>query len=72
MTIDLDDYALDAPGGPIDRWHDGALDAYRGRPKTSEDAHYLEGYKHALNERQVQVVEIVRPEGYYHMPLGSF
>lgn len=56
----------------IDRWNDGALDALRFKPKASEDKHYLEGYAHGEQERRVQVVMPARPEGYYHMPLGTF
>lgn len=75
------DYGLgfveeDQPGyktdAQIDLWHDGALDCYRGKPKASSDPDYLEGWAHAENERHVQVVMPARPEGYYHMPLGTF
>lgn len=70
------DYGIEdvpeADDAAIDRWHDGALDCYRGRPKASDDKDYLEGWAHAENDRQVQVVMPERPEGYYHMPLGTF
>jgi hypothetical protein len=56
----------------IDRWHDGALDALRGKPKAGDDKFYLEGFAHGLEERKVMVVIPARSEGYYHMPLGTF
>ena len=56
----------------IDRWHDGVLAALRYQPSMSVDPDYLEGYNYGLEERRVQVVMPARPEGYYHMPLGSF
>lgn len=56
----------------IDRWHDGALAALRYKPSMSVDPDYLEGYAYGLEQRRVRVVEVVRPEGYYHAPLGSF
>ena len=56
----------------VDRWHDGVLDALRGKVKASEDPDYLEGFAHGVNERRVRVVMPRRPEGYYHMPLGTF
>lgn len=60
----------EADDAAIDRWHDGALDCYKGRPQASQDKDYLAGWTHAQNDRPP--VEIVRPEGYYHMPLGTF
>lgn len=73
------DYGLD--GNPFeyefddaacDRWHDGALDALGHKPKASEDKDYLEGYAHGEEARKVQPALVERPEGYYHMPLGTF
>jgi len=55
-----------------DRWHDGAMDCYRGRPKASEDKDYLDGWVHAETDLTTRVVTPVRPEGYYHMPVGTF
>jgi hypothetical protein len=62
----------EADDAKIDRWHDGVLDALRFKGSHSVDPDYLEGYEHGLKERRVQVVEVERPEGYYHMPLGTF
>lgn len=73
MTYEFDYGIEDVPeadDAAIDRWHDGALDCYRGRPKSSDDKDYLAGWAHAEND--VPVAEIERPEGYYHMPLGTF
>lgn len=56
----------------IDRWNDGALDALRGKASQMQDADYLDGYEHGLREARVVVVMPVRPEGYYHAPLGAF
>lgn len=70
------DYGIEdvpeADDAAIDRWHDGALDALNHRPKASDDADYLKGYAHGEEERKVVVVMPARPEGYYHMPLGTF
>lgn len=70
------DYGIEdvpeADDAAIDRWHDGALDCYRGRPKASDDKDYLEGWAFAEEDKKRPVVEIVRPEGYYHQPLGTF
>lgn len=56
----------------IDRWNDGVLDGCRNQPKASSDPDYLEGYERGQQERRVRVVMPARPEGYYHMPVGSF
>src|SRR3546814_2020154 len=71
MTQPQFDYGItfeepEADDAAIDRWHDGALDCYRVKPKTSDDKDYLEGWAHAEADRQVQVVMPARPEGYYH------
>jgi len=69
------DYGIEdvpeADDAAIDRWHDGALDCYRGRPKASDDKDYLEGWLHRRNEAPPPRMP-ERPEGYYHMPLGTF
>jgi hypothetical protein len=63
---DFDDVAQDAK---IDRWHDGYFAAVRGEPRPTEfDAG--QGWDHRANE--VPVVEVERPEGYYHAPIGTF
>lgn len=56
----------------IDRWNDGALDGCRGVRPRSNDADYLSGHAHGSDERKVRVVLPVRPEGYYHLPVGTF
>lgn len=70
------DYGIEdvpeADDAAIDRWHDGALDCYRGKPKASDDKDYLEGWAFAEEDKKRPVVEIARPEGYYHAPLGTF
>jgi len=69
------DYGIEdvpeADDAAIDRWHDGALDCYRGRPKARDDKDYLEGWLHRRNEAPPPRMP-ERPEGYYHMPLGTF
>lgn len=55
----------------IDLWNDGALDALRRKPRASDDATYLAGYEHGLDEARVHAV-IERPEGYFHFPIGTF
>jgi len=64
-TYGVDDAALD-------RWNDGAIDGCRGKAKASDDADYLAGYADGERSRQTVVVMPTRPEGYYHMPLGTF
>jgi hypothetical protein len=44
----------------------------RFKPSMSVDPDYLEGYDYGLEQRRVRVVEVVRPEGYYHAPIGTF
>lgn len=70
------DYGIEdvpeADDAAIDRWHDGALDCYRGRPKASDDKDYLEGYAYAEAGKNVRTEIPERPEGYYHAPLGTF
>ena len=56
----------------LDLWNDGAIDGCRGRKARSADVTYLDGYRHGQGERKVRVVMPRRPEGYYHLPLGTF
>lgn len=56
----------------LDRWNDGALDGFRGKPIASDDVHYMDGYKTGQRDRRVRVVMPARPEGYYHSPVGTF
>lgn len=75
MSIEFDYGTEDVPeadDAAIDRWHDGALDCYRGRVKASDDKDYLEGWAFAKDDIQHRVAQPERPEGYYHMPLGTF
>lgn len=51
----------------IDRWHNGYF--AKERPTDPDE---LEGWTQAQEERKVRVVMPARPEGYYHMPLGTF
>lgn len=62
----------EADDAAIDRWHDGWFDGHRAKPKASDDADYLKGYDEGHDARKVVVVMPARPEGYYHMPLGTF
>jgi hypothetical protein len=56
----------------IDRWNNGAIDGCKGIAAKSDDADYMEGYRHGQDERKVRVVMPKRPEGYYHAPIGTF
>jgi hypothetical protein len=59
----------------IDRWNKGAIDGCRNQPPQDrwlDDTDYMDGYRHGQDERKVRVVMPERPEGYYHMPLGTF
>ena len=62
---DFDDEAAD-------RWNDAALAALRGQPCPGADADSLEGYAHGLEQTKARVVMPRRPEGYYHLPVGTF
>tara|TARA_Y100001938_G_scaffold133770_1_gene193471 strand:- start:180 stop:464 length:285 start_codon:yes stop_codon:yes gene_type:complete len=70
------DYGIEdvpeADDAAIDRWHDGWFDGHGAKPKASDDADYLKGYAEGHEARKVVVVMPERPEGYYHMPLGTF
>lgn len=76
MTFDYgingDPFEFECDDAAIDRWHDGAMDCYRSRPKASADKDYLAGWAFAEDDKKRPVVEVARPEGYYHMPLGTF
>jgi hypothetical protein len=63
---EFDDFAQDAK---VDRWHNGYFMAVRGlhRPTDADEA---AGWDHRANEGPV--VEVSRPEGYYHAPIGTF
>lgn len=64
QIVNADEIALDAK---IDRWHDGYF--AKERPTDPDE---LDGWRQAQEDRKVVVVMPVRPEGYYHMPLGTF
>lgn len=49
----------------------GYLAGRRGGPKP-DDPDGAEGWTDGKDASQVRVVMPARPEGYYHMPLGSF
>lgn len=50
-----------------DRWHDGYFS--KERPTDPDE---LEGWLQAREDAKLTVVMPVRPEGYYHAPLGTF
>lgn len=50
-----------------DRWHAGYF--AKERPTDPDE---LDGWLHRIESSRVQVVPVVRPEGYYHAPLGTF
>jgi len=68
QIVNADEIALDAK---IDRWHTGYF--AKERPTDPDE---LEGWLHRQNEpppsRWGTPDAVVRPEGYYHMPLGTF
>lgn len=72
MTTRTHEDAPEADPAAIDRWHDGWFDGHRGRPKASDDPNYLKGYQEGVDYRNVAVAMPERPEGYYHLPLGTF
>jgi hypothetical protein len=64
QIVDADEIAAEAA---CDRWHDGYF--AKTRPTDPDE---LGGWLQAREDAKVRVVMPTRPEGYYHMPLGSF
>jgi hypothetical protein len=62
----------EADPATIDRWHDGWFDGHRGQQPKSEDDDYLKGFVEGQEASKTPATPIIRPEGYYHMPLGTF
>jgi hypothetical protein len=56
----------------LDRWNDGAIDGFKGVAPRNNDADYLSGHAEGKRDRKVRVVVPARPEGYYHLPVGTF
>jgi hypothetical protein len=54
-----------------DAYAAGFLGYGRGEPRPA-DPHAAEGWDEARAMRDVRVVMPRRPEGYWHMPLGTF
>ena len=55
----------------IERWHDGYDARLRRLPCPTEPT-ASEGWHAADSALLIRPVEVERPEGYYHMPLGTF
>ena len=55
----------------IELWHQGVMANLRGEPCPTEP-HGRAGWLHREREKRVRVVMPVRPEGYYHAPIGTF
>jgi hypothetical protein len=57
----------------IDAWHDGYFAGRRNAP-VSDDPNFAEGWFKGRCEilYPTSVVQVERPEGYYHAPLGTF
>jgi len=55
----------------IDRWHDGYFANLAGL-KRPIDPVAAEGWQAREHAKGVAIVQPSRPEGYYHMPIGSF
>jgi hypothetical protein len=57
----------------IDAWHDGWFAGNTGKPVT-ECPHFAAGWFEGRCDRLYRKPPIMpeRPEGYYHMPLGTF
>jgi hypothetical protein len=69
--LNADNEAFIDEDAAIDRFHAGYDAHWAGQPcPTEKDA--AEGWKTRDREGRVQVVMPARPEGYYHMPLGTF
>lgn len=51
----------------IDRWHTGYF--AKERPTDPDE---LDGWLYRHESQGTHVVPVERPEGYYHMPLGTF
>lgn len=64
QIVNADEIAADAA---CDRWHNGYF--AKERPTDPDE---LAGWLQAKQDRARPVPQIARPEGYYHMPLGTF
>lgn len=64
MQFDDDDKAIDA-------FHDGYR-LFRQRKPRPACPIMADGWDDAQRASRVRVQAVERPEGYYHMPLGSF
>lgn len=56
----------------IDLWHDGYFMYRRGEPRPSHDADMAAGWDEGKDSARVRPALIIRPEGYYHAPIGMF
>lgn len=54
-----------------DKYHDG-YDAFCRRQPCPTEQHAANGWRNAEAASQTVVVMPERPEGYYHMPIGTF
>lgn len=56
-----------------DQYNNGWLAGFKGKPCT-DDPDFAVGWREGQRERRNPVVAIMpeRPEGYYHMPIGTF
>ena len=63
-----DDFDNDAA---IDAFHDGYRMFLKKQPRPA-DPIMADGWDDAQRESRVRVVMPKRPEGYYHLPLGTF
>lgn len=68
---DLEMYAID-DDAEIDAFHAGYDMHRRGQPCPDHDRAMRDGWLDRQAAIQVRVVMPARPEGYYHMPIGSF
>lgn len=65
---EIDDSEIDRL---IDLFHEGYAAFLAGRPMPA-DPEQASGWRDAQRASLVRVVMPRRPEGYYHMPLGTF
>lgn len=55
----------------IDSWHEGYDAHLKGKPCPTEE-NARAGWLERERSRRVHAVLPERPEGYYHMPIGTF
>lgn len=68
---DHDNYDDEAAEAAIEQYHAG-YDMFRQGKSCPAEAKMVEGWRDAQRASRVRVIMPRRPEGYYHMPIGTY